>query len=574
MRPVRNIGPSLGFHSAMSSRIVILFAVGACVSAQPLRSLKTVTVPESPGLENFVRDKAALIALGKAFFWDMQAGSDGRTACATCHFHAGADHRRQNQIVDPNNPFPVNLQMTPDQFPLRLLSDPSNRNSTVLRDTALRVGSAGTFRRTFKAVEPGLANEIGEEALDHPEFMLSGLQVRRVTVRNSATVINAAFYTRGFWDGRAQRVFNGASPSGSAPGVLVLRDGLLVSEPVQIDNASLASQATGPILDALEMSYAGRTWPQLGRKMLGLRALALQRVAPDDSVLGRFARVDDRGLLYSYAELVQTAFQPAYWAHAELIDGGFTQAESNFSLFWGLALQAYQSTLISNDSPFDRFMDGDAGALTAEEQEGMRLFQNQGRCTNCHGGAEFSAAVYNNGRGNRAFQRTGVRPTGEDTGNGNGSFKSVTLRNIELTGPYFHNGGQSTLEQVIDFYARGGDFANNALRTFNINSTQRAALVAFLRALTDPRVRHQRAPFDHPELCVPSGHPEPRPGVLIAAQNLLFPRSSLENWLGLEPVGAAGHPAPLQTFEELLLGIGANGARANTMSEACTAPLP
>ncbi|MEO6758534.1 MAG: cytochrome c peroxidase, partial [Saprospiraceae bacterium] len=415
--------------------------------------------------------------------------------------------------------------------------------------------------------------------LDHPEFMLGGLQVRRVTIRNSPSVINAALYVRNFWDGRAQRLFNGFTPSGTAadaPGVLAIRDGQLVREPVLLNNASLASQASGPILDPLEMSYAGRTWSHFGKKMLSLRPLALQRVAADDSVLGRFARPAERGITPSYVELIRTAFQPAYWDSPDLVDGAFTQAEANFSLFWGLALQAYQSTLLSNDSPFDRFQDGDAGALTAQEQEGMRLFQNQGRCTTCHSGAEFSAAVYGNtGRGNnRAFQRTGVRAAEEDLGAGNGSFKSTSLRNVELTGPYFHNGGQATLEQVIDFYARGGDFANNAIRTFNISPTQKASLAAFLRSLTDERVRYQRAPFDHPELCVPAGSPEARPGLLIAAQSLQFPRSSTENWLGLSPVGAAGHNAPLQTFQELLQGIGADGARANAMNEICTAPLP
>ena len=564
----------------MTNRILIAFAFAACMQAQPLRSLKTVPVPATPGLDAYVRDPEALVALGKAFFWDMQAGSDGRTACASCHFHAGADHRLRNQIADPNNPFPANLQLSAGQFPLHQLADPSNRNSTVLRDSPMRVGSAGLFRRTFAGVVPAQAAELGQDALDHPEFMIGDLQVRRVTARNAPSVINAAFYVRNFWDGRAQRIFNGFTPSGNAadaPGALVLRDGQLVREPVRLDNASLASQATGPILDHLEMSYAGRTWPQLGKKMLSLRALALQVVSPDDSVLGRMARIGDRGLRQSYSELVRSAFQPAYWSATELVDGEFTQAEQNFPLFWGLALQAYQSTLISNDSPFDRFQEGDAGALTAQEQEGMRLFQNQGRCTTCHGGAEFSAATFsnNNGRGNnRAFQRTGVRNAAEDLGSGNGSFKSIGLRNVELTGPYFHNGGQATLEQVIDFYARGGDFANNAIRTFNISTTQKAALAAFLRALTDERVRHERAPFDHPELCVPSGHPELRPGLLIAWQLNQFPRSSMENWLGLAAVGAAGHPAPLQTFEELLLGIGGDGARANAMNEGCTAPLP
>ena len=255
------------------------------------------------------------------------------------------------------------------------------------------------------------------------------------------------------------------------------------------------------------------------------------------------ARIEERGLQYTYGELIREAFQPSLWESGELVEGEFTQAESNFSLFWGLALQADQTTLISNGSPFDRFQEGSAGALTAQEQEGMRLFQTTGRCSTCHSGAEFSAATYSNngGRGNnRAFHRTGVRDAVEDAGAGNGSFKSIGLRNVELTGPYFHNGGQATLEQVIEFYARGGDFGNNAIRPFNMSSTQKASLAAFLRALTDERVRFERAPFDQPELCVPAGHVELRPGVLIAALAWQYPRSSLENWAGLAAVGGGG----------------------------------
>jgi len=553
----------------------IAFAILTC-QAQPLRSLKTVPVPQVPGLDEYVRDRGVLVALGKAFFWDMQAGSDGRTACASCHFHAGADHRRQNQIQDPNHPFPANLLLESPVFPLRKIADPTNRNSTVLTDTEMRIGSAGLFRRMFKAITEGEAAERGDEALDAPSFAIGDLHVRRVTARNSPSVLNAVFYERNFWDGRAQRVFNGLSPNGAAPGAWVIRDGRLERQLVGLDNSSLASQATGPILDDTEMSYAGRTWPQLARKIYALGPLAFQTVAGDDSALGPYARIGGRGLRdgISYLSLVQAAFQPKFWEYAGSVDdSGFTQAEQNFPLFWGLALQAYQSTLISNDSPFDRFMEGDQGALTAQQREGMQFFQQQGRCTTCHGGAEFSNAVVGRNN-NRAFQRTGVRPAGDDQGSGNGNFKSIGLRNIELTGPYFHNGGQSTLEQVVDFYARGGDFANNNIRAFNASGAQRAALVAFMKSLTDDRVRFERAPFDHPELCLPDGHVETRPGVLLSALLPQFPRASAERWAGIAATGASGNKFPLQTFDELLNGVGNDGSRVNTMTEPCTIPLP
>ena len=106
-----------------------------------------------------------------------------------------------------------------------------------------------------------------------------------------------------------------------------------------------------------------------------------------DSVLGGHANPDGRGLLesYSYVSLVQTAFQPEYW---EVPDPA-----ENFPLFFGLAVQAYQATLVSDDSRFDRFSDGDGSALTAQEQLGMRLFQTR-ECTDCHTGPEFTIASF------------------------------------------------------------------------------------------------------------------------------------------------------------------------------------
>src|SRR3954453_10698179 len=73
-------------------------ALGQRNGNPPIASLKTVSVPQPTGLDQYVQDQTALVLLGKALFWDMQVGSDGRTACASCHFHAGADHRLVNQL--------------------------------------------------------------------------------------------------------------------------------------------------------------------------------------------------------------------------------------------------------------------------------------------------------------------------------------------------------------------------------------------------------------------------------------------------------------------------------------------
>src|SRR6266516_2234716 len=118
-------------------RLGILLCLVCCSSllGQNPPSLKRVPVPRPVGLAQYVRDETALIALGKTLFWDMQAGSDGRTACATCHFHAGADHRSQNQLSNPlAATFAANHALTADEFPFHKLSDIDNNNSAPLSD--------------------------------------------------------------------------------------------------------------------------------------------------------------------------------------------------------------------------------------------------------------------------------------------------------------------------------------------------------------------------------------------------------------------------------------------------------
>jgi cytochrome c peroxidase len=103
-----------------------------------------------------------------------------------------------------------------------------------------------------------------------------------------------------------------------------------------------------------------------------------------------------------------------------------------------------------------------------------------------------------------------------------GTFKIPGLRNVELTAPYFHNGGEATLLDVVNFYARGGNLDELTTRDplvtiaplsiLNFNTAADAAvvkadLVEFLKSLTDERVKKAAAPFDHPQLFVPNGHP-------------------------------------------------------------------
>jgi hypothetical protein len=134
-----------------------------------------------------------------------------------------------------------------------------------------------------------------------------------------------------------------------------------------------------------------------------------------------------------------------------------------------------------------------------------------------------------------------------------GAFKVPLLRNVELTAPYFHNGGQLTLAQVVQFYIRGGDFADVNVKDIEPNLAQDLILIEeadtpflvhFLLTLTDERVRFERAPFDHPEIQVPNGHPPvgtqvlPGGGGTVAADILRV----------IPAVGAAGVSTPVNNF--------------------------
>lgn len=590
----------------------------------PLKPLSQVPVPTPSNLGDFVADYDAALILGKALFWDMQVGSDGIMACATCHYHAGADNRSRHQVApgllrwfangapNPDRTFQLagpNYALKATDFPLRKLRNANDAKSAVISDRNDIVSSQGISLRKFIECDD-YGNEVQSSQTDSV-FCVGRLTTRRVEPRNTPTVINAVFNQRNFWDGRATDIFNGVNPFG-------LRDEdarVFYSEDVDdiqavsvaINNSSLASQAVGPPLSTFEMSAAGRTFPDVARKLLKKRPLARQMIDPTDSVLGTWARGDKAGLIFDdYEELVQHAFRQEWWqyngkvpmpsrygtaggtAHANSLPslarvtpsmspssnttGEYTQIEANFSLFFGLAVQLYQATLVSDQTPYDRYAAGDSTAMTALQRQGLFLFFTKAKCADCHSGPEFTSASVNNianlrvepmafGREGRfvydaGFYNIGVRPTLEDISIGDtdpfgypfsearllstfgpnvyrrvvghpapmpingdevviseGLYKTPTLRNVEMTAPYFHNGGFRTLNEVIDFYNRGGDFHQQNVKDVHpsmvplgLTSSEKNALVAFLKALTDERVRYHRAPFDHPQLFIPNGH--------------------------------------------------------------------
>ena len=285
----------------------------------------------------------------------------------------------------------------------------------------------------------------------------------QVTGRKSRSYIDAGFSNSLFWDGRATSTFS--DPIG---GAVVLANG-----------AALESQVLGPPVSSAEMANTGRTWIDVANRVTSSRPLALSPAVPAglrDWIAGR-----------SYQELFQEAFGNSDITPVRIAE----------------AIATFERTLYSDRTPWDLSVQQIA-PLGAAEQRGQGIFNTRG-CNVCHAGSLFS---------DNAFHNIGVRPQTEDTGrfqvtgnaNNMGEFRTPSLRNVGLRGPYFHDGHFATLEQVVAFYNRGGDFDapninHNLIRPLGLSPQQQSDLVAFLRnALTDPRVLAGTAPFDRPTL--------------------------------------------------------------------------
>jgi cytochrome c peroxidase len=728
-------------------------------------------------LSQIVRNEEAAIALGKAFFWDMQVGSDGQTACASCHFKAGADGREDGSkgvakrvlnknfsidqfgtetseelknakyveiyrnrwdkmvpfnsvvyrlaihglerlieiaregsfgmagVLDEMQKNPLSTQdlqikklwdalkkaipatpqtSTPDELLTRINlviyaldyleeTESGKKNTPEERDEKLgRVFSpyqqsiselnAYNDANEKEKKSPSNPDENGEpKAKVDPKFL-----TRETDLPNAPTVINSALHDRLFHDGRAANVFNGYDHLGDEAGrdgfgKWTFRNGAWRRVLVRIPDAALASQATAPLLSVAEMSWFGRQYHHVARKLLNRNPLKFQIVQGDDSHLAGYVAADGKGLSMTYHELIQKAFRPEWWSgnavpevkECDAISGDeltLSQVEANFSLFWGVALMAYQKELISNQSEFDRLMSKRRQGVSLFDPEkpeenarirtvltGFKTFQDHA-CADCHRAPEFAGATRATVYGpvlefegpldainaeteenefanwlqvgkpgldvriermpfradlaprfyDSGFYNIGITPddpslkefhpgvAGEvrmDMGNQDGallsivqrfgqglvsdllldrkpyvthslarrhndrfsnvvgSFKTATMRNVAITGPYFHNGKTPTLGKVLEHYH---DPTNNVKsrplgsppekdeyrRNRNLHpavvsieaepagtdvpDSLRPGLLAFLNSLTDDRILKGEAPFDHPSLKVPT----------------------------------------------------------------------
>ncbi len=735
-------------------RIIKFLVLGCCLVISQtnfahgprIPKLTGVPIPPVPGLldgtDPIVVNKDKAMALGKALFWDMNVGSDGM-ACASCHFHAGADRRIKNQInpgEKANDASGQTFETTPsgstggpnytlksNDFPLFKLTNPllatTHPQNSIIYSTNDVISSSGTFSGDFNsAPRSGAVNDDCTRTVD-PVFHVNSTGTRRVEPRNTPTVINAVFNHRNFWDGRANNIFNGSSLWGERDpdaGVWIkINSRKVEKQRLHLINSSLASQAMAPPLSASEMGCRNRIFPDLGRKLLSRIPLENQKVHWQDSVLGPLSRSDPNnmqpGLNTTYTQLIKQAFNKKYWSYRRRGKFGrpftglpYTQMEANFAMFFGLAIQLYESTLISDQAPIDTAARNPLDFSPVSEAffptreavgdsayHGMQLFIDL-HCNLCHVGPTLtSAAVITNAdlakqnpeafgaieflddfpikhslvtRENftkgRALSDTGYFNTGvgdpnwdpgidntDDFGNplsftsqylsylsgdqegvfdpgasmvkacnflvplsvpsnnlipfffthadgltndpnGNAdcfqpssfaiiptvdavlndlanpdskkiteaitaAFKVPTLRNVELTGPYMHNGSMKTLEEVIEFYTRGGNIKNDATHDnileageLQVSAQARADLIAFLKLLTDERVRYEQAPFDHPELMIPNGHAGNH--ILVEAGNTMDSNLAKEEMLVIPAIGANGLVSPIKPFDQYL----------------------
>ena len=306
---------------------------------------------------------------------------------------------------------------------------------------------------------------------------MGSVNTRRVEPRNTPSVINAVFNHRQFWDGRAENVFNGVNHLGERdPDARVFR----ADDPAQplevrvaLLDSSLASQAVAPIVSDIEMAAPGRTPQEVGRelaegqrkqgkKVAAIRPLAKQQVATTDSVLGPMTRWPQKGLDFNrYDQMIKTAFHEQWWRSSKVIrvnaDGSktlvaknkgecgtsncsaneYSLMQYNFALFFGIAVQMYEATLVSDDTPWDRFRRQHATAsdpalnpwnnlnpdhISRLALFGAHLFNDRKRgatnirCSNCHEQAELTDAsarriadLRNHAQSRRQHHRSGFQ---------------------------------------------------------------------------------------------------------------------------------------------------------------------
>jgi len=351
---------------------------------------------------------------------------------------------------------------------------------TVSCGTCHRAGEGGSDPRTavndLNTTNPGFDNILGTSddvfgSAGVPENNANGTYSMsstygfraQVTGRKAPSYLNAGYARNGiFWDGRASDVFRDPITNAIILG----------------SRAGLESQVLGPPVSSAEMGHTGRDWTQVASRMAGVKPLAVAHDIPTALQTWIGGR--------TYPQLFEEVFGTPDVTPSRI----------------AMAIATHERTLFSDRAPLDKIA-YNPNELTQQESEGRDLFSSL-RCNICHVGTlgtdnqfhNIGVSAYNTDPG-----RFAVTGNEEDRA----KFKTPNLRNGELHGPYMHNGRFQTLEEVIEFYDRGGDFTgpnvDPIIQPLGLSTDEKASLVAFMkRPMTDPRVAQELPPFDRPKL--------------------------------------------------------------------------
>jgi cytochrome c peroxidase len=304
-----------------------------------------------------------------------------------------------------------------------------------------------------------------------------GMNVQ-VTRRKPPSYLDAMFAQALFWDGRATDAF--ADPE--KPGTTVIATG-----------GALESQAVAPPLNPAEMACENRTWAKVEAKLSAAKPLAKAKSIPD-SMAAAICKSP------TYGDLFKAAFGTPDITAARI----------------AMAIATHERTLLSNQTPFDRDVAGDATALTAGQARGRDLFFGKALCQRCHQrpllgftapGPQFFANLGFENDAGIAFDRGRAEFT--DAGADIGAFRTVSIRNAGLreAAGLLHDGigAGMDLPKLISHYSQApaANYNTSPIMTtpLNLTSDEQTDLVDFVRnALTDPRVQSEHYPFDRPKL--------------------------------------------------------------------------
>jgi cytochrome c peroxidase len=212
------------------------------------------------------------------------------------------------------------------------------------------------------------------------------------------------------------------------------------------------------------------------------RTLEAQTFGPiQNSVIMRGNALDASTVLDSIAKRVRSIQE-----YVTLFNDAFGSSENNVTTEnLGKAIAAFEQSLISNNSAYDRYVGGELEALTLSQKNGMVLFFGKANCATCHSGPMFSDfSLYNLGVADNE------KLASPDLGaSGKRLFRTPSLRNVSLTAPYMHNGTINTLKDVLEFYNTGSGGNTNDIsikkRPLHLTVDEQRDLLSFLETLTD-----------------------------------------------------------------------------------------